>query len=427
MTPSRALFAVHLGVLGLFGCERKTASTAPEPPLAATSTSASASSSATTLTPTASASSTVAATLPDTRPTQPVVQQTLDCDNYFGCAVYADSRVGCWGFNQFGQLGVKPVAYPATARAIVPDLPSATAVAAGFTHACALTRDGEVYCWGTSDDGALGDGSPPPASGAPDHTIPPTRVPLDQKAVDLDASITQTCAALADGAVACWGRQVADASDTASSPTPVKVAGVTGAVEVATGESRACSRSAKGDVTCWGRENFEAVAPHLVAGVCARQLALSDDLCFVDCQGGVACVGNHPGSSLNANDRDHVEVIAGFEEVVDLRAGLAHFIARTQAGAVLTWGGNDSGQLGVGKPKSWTDAYSYVPVTVPASWKADAICAGGIIARPSGRPYLRAATFLDTGSSCARTTAGDVYCWGEPNLDYTPKKVSLPR
>jgi len=36
------------------------------------------------------------------------------------------------------------------------DLPSVRELAVGLGHACALTMDGEVYCWGSNRSGQLG-------------------------------------------------------------------------------------------------------------------------------------------------------------------------------------------------------------------------------------------------------------------------------
>ena len=52
----------------------------------------------------------------------------------------------CWGANNRGQLGVG-----------LPDV--VDRLWAGFSHACALVNNGEVWCWGANDVGQLGDGT----------------------------------------------------------------------------------------------------------------------------------------------------------------------------------------------------------------------------------------------------------------------------
>ncbi len=71
------------------------------------------------------------------------------------------SRVYCWGFNQWGQLGDGSMGVDR--RAPVPAMLTATAslVAAGYGYTCALTgaSTDSLHCWGENDTGALGDGT----------------------------------------------------------------------------------------------------------------------------------------------------------------------------------------------------------------------------------------------------------------------------
>jgi len=404
---------VAVATLALAACDAPPAQPVAEPPVTS-ATPAVASASA----PTAASAAGVP-TLP--KQAQPIVRRSLDCSNYFGCTVTDERKIACWGFNQFGQLGKAKQAYPAKGRGIVP-VPPAVSVAVGLTHACALTEAGEVWCWGESSGGATGDGVLD-GEDAPVRVIAPKRVEgLGGKAVDVDADNTHTCAALDDGGVACWGDNLTGSfgAGRPSTATPVRIDGVTGAVEVATGESQTCSRSATGDVTCFG-----AAAPAVVPGICAKQIAVhTSAACAVACEGGVSCWGSLPGYNKNASVPTTQPL---FGRATEIRAGFAHYIARDDEGRVLAWGSNDSGQIGSGKPKSWDTAFADDPVALSVPWKAAAVCAGGIASRGGDKPYLRPATFLDSGTSCARTDRGEVHCWGEPDLDYVPKLVTLPK
>ena len=75
------------------------------------------------------------------------------------CGVTTENRPYCWGNNPDGRLGDGT-----TTRRLQP-----TAVAgglffrqidAGFQHTCAVRTPGDrAYCWGSNDNGALGDGT----------------------------------------------------------------------------------------------------------------------------------------------------------------------------------------------------------------------------------------------------------------------------
>lgn len=82
----------------------------------------------------------------------------------FSCAANSDHQtIQCWGQNTTGTLGTSPETIRLTATpTVVPGLPPTVTYAdlgAGATHACALTNTGQVWCWGLSDRGQVGDGS----------------------------------------------------------------------------------------------------------------------------------------------------------------------------------------------------------------------------------------------------------------------------
>lgn len=79
------------------------------------------------------------------------------------CAVKSDATVVCWG-NDLAALGdggtgasFVPVAIKGPNGVGV--LGNVAAVAPGARHACALEKDGTVWCWGKNDRGQLGDGT----------------------------------------------------------------------------------------------------------------------------------------------------------------------------------------------------------------------------------------------------------------------------
>ncbi len=118
----------------------------------------------------------------------------------------------------------------------------------GGKHSCALLGDGSVGCWGGNDFGQLGDGTQR-ASRAPAivRAIP--------QAVEVRAGNNHTCARLYNDTVACWGdnraHQLANGGATPSS-TPVPITGLVGVVELAVGGDSACARMRDGGVRCWG-------------------------------------------------------------------------------------------------------------------------------------------------------------------------------
>jgi alpha-tubulin suppressor-like RCC1 family protein len=170
------------------------------------------------------------------------------------CAVRADTTVACWGDNTSGQLGDTSLA-DQWSPVSVKNLTGATGLAAGEGHTCARTS-GPVECWGVDEHGELGYGL---FDGGLIGSLTPVYAMGITNAVQIAAGDAQSCAALADGTVACWGEnnngQLGDGMF-ADSPVPVPVLDVTGALEVSVGSEHACVRTKDQAVLCWGADAF---------------------------------------------------------------------------------------------------------------------------------------------------------------------------
>jgi len=75
----------------------------------------------------------------------------------WGCVVHRDGSASCWRVEFPGNMGVCPTApHKRFTLQHQPQLAGLTEVAAGVDHYCALSGDGEVYCWGNNGWGQLG-------------------------------------------------------------------------------------------------------------------------------------------------------------------------------------------------------------------------------------------------------------------------------
>lgn len=81
------------------------------------------------------------------------------------CALLADQSVSCWGANAAGQLGDGTTTNRLTATKVA-DLEAITKVVAADAFSCAIQSDGKLSCWGNDDYGQLGDGTITPRSRA---------------------------------------------------------------------------------------------------------------------------------------------------------------------------------------------------------------------------------------------------------------------
>ncbi len=104
---------------------------------------------------------------------------------YYTCALTTGGAVTCWGDNSWGQLGdVQVCGEICTLPVAVSGLASGvSAIDAGLRHACAITSNGGIKCWGANDTGQLAIGKRHAGAN------PTPRPPND---VDLKAPITVT-------------------------------------------------------------------------------------------------------------------------------------------------------------------------------------------------------------------------------------------
>lgn len=124
------------------------------------------------------------------------------------CARIMDGSVRCWGANNLGQLGVGNTAVQTGPQTVT--ISGVSQIAAGVNHTCVLAGTG-VWCWGE-------DYGPGPVqvnfAGAPPTT-----------ASAVAAGSYHDCALMTDGTVRCWGNNMYGQlgnNSTTSSTTPVQ-------------------------------------------------------------------------------------------------------------------------------------------------------------------------------------------------------------
>lgn len=296
------------------------------------------------------------------------------------CAVLADHQVQCWGVNSYGQLGNGTIT-----KSLVPvtvgKLTKAVAVGSGPYHTCVVLTDGKVQCWGSNAGGQLGNGV------TINSSIPVTVEGLTN-AIAVAGGYRHSCALLADRRVQCWGYnadgQLGDGTNINSS-VPVFVTRLTNAIAVSSGFDHSCAVLADGRVQCWGHGSSvplpldgttsHSSVPVTISGlnnVVGVTSGICDGYsCAVLSDGRVQCWGHNHFGALNRGFYRIPVTVTGLTDVLALAAGDIHNCALLADGQVQCWGDNGS-LLGNG-----TRPRSSVPVIVRL---ANAVLVGGRVA-----------------------------------------------
>ncbi len=139
------------------------------------------------------------------------------------CAITTDGALSCWGDNRYGQLGtddMNPRSMPTPVDAT--NLGTVTQVLTGGTFTCAIRSDASLWCWGGNQFGQLGTGDTNPRS-SPVQVAPNL---LGNRVAAASAGGDHACAITNDGAMWCWGNDQYGQLGTTTggmSSTPVQV------------------------------------------------------------------------------------------------------------------------------------------------------------------------------------------------------------
>ena len=318
----------------------------------------------------------------------------------FSLALTADGQLMAWGDNSLGQLGLGTASAGSRVPVAVamPDGAAVVAMAAGPSHALAVTALGDVYGWGQNDHGETGTGPVSPYVATPKPVSMPAGVTATAVAGGEGYSLALTSA----GAVLVWGLNghgqfgngTTDKNVISTSPVFVSLPPGTVVTAIGAGDHSEALTSA-GQVLSWGDNGGCQLGNGLVnavgspvpvsvllpAGTTATAIADNTGHSFaVLSDGRVVGWGIDSAGQLGDGTTVRCRATPAFVQLpagaqaVSLAAGGLDGFALTADGAIYAWGANSNGRLGDG-----TTINRPVPVAValPAGVTATAIAAGG--------------------------------------------------
>jgi alpha-tubulin suppressor-like RCC1 family protein len=318
------------------------------------------------------------------------------------CAIVSGTA-RCWGENGSGQLGDGSQTKRHTPMPVLMLGGEALDIEAGHNHTCALLTSGSVECWGRNVEGQLGDGT----NAQSDEPVEVSGLGSGVAAIATGAS--HACALTSDGVVSCWGDnafgQLGDGTQDAANQ-PVDVAGLSGdTIAIGAGDNHTCAITSQAALQCWGSNEFGQIGTGMTGNVYLEPTAVTQmtegvasvdggasHTCALRTEGGVRCwglnVSGQLGDSSNNQRPTPVSPSGLSSGVSQVDVGQHHSCVRLESGAARCWGANTAGQLG-----DETNDDRNAPVDVSG-------ISGGL-------------TDIGVGGnhSCAVQT-GSAFCWG---------------
>jgi hypothetical protein len=123
------------------------------------------------------------------------------------CGIVAGNVAECWGSNFNGQLG-DGTSVNDSVPLVVHGGHAFMDISAGGGFTCGVTTANDAYCWGSDDDGTLGNGVQAPQCTEGRCIKIPTAVAGGHKFAYVRTNADHACGLTTDGAVYCWGYDI---------------------------------------------------------------------------------------------------------------------------------------------------------------------------------------------------------------------------
>ena len=317
--------------------------------------------------------------------------------SYHTCVRYQEGSVKCFGLGLTGQLGqgamMNLADTPSTLGGNLPfvDLGTgrtASLIAVGFTHTCALLDNATVKCWGQNTYGELGAGSATNLGSAPNqmgNNLSSVNLGTGRTATKIFAFGNESCAILDNAAVKCWGRNTygqlgqgdtvnrgSAASQLGDSLLAINLGAGRTAVKLTGGANHVCALLDNSTVKCFGSSFY-------------GQLGYENTLNVGDVVGSM-------GDSLLALN------LGPGRTVLSIAGGHSHNCALLDNGNVKCWGRNQFGQLGAGDVANRGDVVGTMGDSLPALPFSDGFIPNQLI--------------IGRDASCGLTATNTARCWG---------------
>lgn len=329
---------------------------------------------------------------------------------HHACALLTSELVKCWGGG--GKLGNGSDS-DSTTPVFTSVISTTKKIAAGENHTCGVISSGQLYCWGENTYGQIGNNTTNRASR-------PVLINGVSGVLDIAGGFGHTCIVTTARTLKCWGRnengEVGHPSQKTPLLSPFDVPNISNVKQVIAGVRFTCVLTQDGKVSCWGRqypndpENQFRPTPVQIGGLSEGVSAISgngEHICALLNNSKVKCWGVNSngelGNGSQTNSATPVEV-SGLSGVQSVAAGRYHTCAIVSGGNARCWGLNSQGQLGTGNFNN-----SAVPVAVNGlGGQLTSMGLGSFF----GSTRTNNTTIFYANFTCGLLSNQAVQCWG---------------
>jgi len=356
-----------------------------------------------------------------TPPPVPVAFRFLDAGSYHACGISTDEQLWCWGYNADGQLGIAQTVTTLSPSLIPGDF-RYRIISGGQYHSCGATLAGIGYCWGNNQDGRLGS-----SGAAGSSSTVPVAVETPATFQSIQSGRVHSCGVDLAQHAWCWGYNGegelgrAESFGPGSTDSPGTVAIATPIKAVTVGGLHTCATGVDGAAFCWGYNGLGQLGDGSTTTTSTP----------VPVAGGITFLSDPP-IIFPSPDPDFPLPAGPF-----LAAGYDHTCGIGTTGSTYCWGLNQDGQLGDGTltqrltPTAISTAFVAVTAglrhTCGLAANGAASCWGdntfGQLGDGTREPKLVptlvaggiAFAYLKAGDlfTCGVTSGGEAYCWGD--------------
>lgn len=355
------------------------------------------------------------------------------------CGLTLTGKAYCWGYKMTSviadQFQKKPVAAPVLANGTSLSFAS---ISAGNNHTCALTKTGAAYCWGDNYQSKLGISS----TISPDVLVA-VSAPLNSaslKFLSIDAGNSHNCGVAVGGSAYCWGSNengVLGNSNSKESGNPVVVTDkgkqTISFLSISAGGRHTCVLSTSYKTYCWGRNDYgqlgngtaqnsstpiavlppsnttnpstqTTTVPSKSKPVFSSFTVGIEHICGLTAKGVAYCWGNNKYGQLGNNstaDSNRPVLVSNPDNgnrlfFSSITAGAYHTCGESQSGKAFCWGASSNGALG-----NNSESNSSIPVEVISPYANSALTFSNLSA--------------GYGFTCGLIT-GIAFCWGDNSV-----------